>query len=298
SDEEMEQTVEKMLESLNPLISDRRRLQVSQQLYDWLIRPGQDVLSRHHIQTLVFVLDGPLRNIPMAALYDGEQYLVESYQVAITPGLQLLPAQQLTPESIEVLIGGLTEARQGFEALPGVAIEADQISASTSTQVYLDQRFTEPNLEDEIGNATFPVIHLATHGQFSSNPNDTFVLTWDDQITIEGLRQLLKSRTEQGRNPIELLVLSACQTAEGDERATLGLAGLSIRSGARSTLATLWAVNDQSTADFMTLFYKALSQKGQGKANALRTAQLELLKDSQYEHPYYWAPFILVGNWQ
>ncbi|MEM9218677.1 MAG: CHAT domain-containing protein [Cyanobacteria bacterium P01_F01_bin.150] len=295
--EDVQQKIDGMLTALNPLISEQRRLQVSQEMYQWLIEPAEEILAEQNIQTLVFVLDGGLRNIPMAALYDGEQYLIEKYQIAITPGLQLLASQQLTPNNIEVLIGGLTEARQGFDALPGVAVEADQIASSTDSRIYLDQNFTEPNLQDQIGQTSFPVIHLATHGQFSSNPEDTFVLTWDDQITIEGLRQLLKSRTEAGRNPIELLVLSACQTAEGDERAALGLAGLSVRSGARSTLATLWAVNDQSTAEFMSVFYKELTGSGKGKAESLRATQIELLKHSEYSHPYYWAPFILVGNW-
>ncbi|NEP47254.1 MAG: CHAT domain-containing protein, partial [Okeania sp. SIO2H7] len=278
-------------------ISDRRRLQSSEEMYKLLIEPIEPTLATQNIQTLVFVLDGGLRNIPMAALYDGEQYLIEQYQIAITPGLQLLASQQLTPDNIEVLVGGLTEARQGFDALPGVAFEADQIASNTDSRIYLDQNFTKPILQDQIGQTSFPVVHLATHGQFSSNPEDTFVLTWDDQITIEGLRQLLKSRTEAGRNPIELLVLSACQTAEGDDRAALGLAGLSVRSGARSTLATLWAVNDQSTAEFMSVFYQELTKAGQGKAEALRATQIAVLKTSEYSHPYYWAPFILVGNW-
>lgn len=297
SSQDVQKKIDDLLTAFNPLISDQRRLDVSEEMYTWLIRPAEAILAEQQIQTLVFVLDGGLRNIPMAALYDGETYLIEKYQVAITPGLQLLASQQLAPENIEVLVGGLTEARQGFDALPGVAIEANQIASNASSQVYLDQNFTESNLQTQIGQTGFPIVHLATHGQFSSNPEDTFVLTWDDQITIEGLRQLLKSRTEVGRNPIELLVLSACQTAEGDERAALGLAGLSVRSGARSTLATLWAVNDQSTADFMSIFYQELTNSGKGKAESLRATQIELLKNSDYSHPYYWAPFILVGSW-
>lgn len=295
--EDVQFKIDDMLTALNPLISNRRRLQISEEMYKWLIEPAEETLAAQNIQTLVFVLDGGFRNIPMAALYDGEHYLIENYQIAITPGLQLLASQPLKTDSIEVLVGGLTQARQGFDALPGVAVEADQIASSTASRIYLDQNFTEPNLQNQILETSFPIIHLATHGQFSSNPENTFVLTWDDQITIEGLRQLLKSRAEVSRNPIELLVLSACQTAEGDERAALGLAGLSVRSGARSTLATLWAVNDQSTAEFMSVFYKELTGAGKGKAEALRATQVEILKHSDYSHPYYWAPFILVGNW-
>ena len=141
------------------------------------------------------------------------------------------------------------------------------------------------------------MVHLATHGQFSSKLSDTFLLTWDDRLTIEGLRNLLKSRSESSATPIELLVLSACQTAEGDQRATLGLAGLAVRSGARSTLATLWSVNDNSTADLMTEFYRSLTQQNMSKAESLRQAQLKLLKNPDFQHPFYWSPFILIGNW-
>jgi CHAT domain-containing protein len=111
------------------------------------------------------------------------------------------------------------------------------------------------------------------------------------------LDTLLRAREQGELNPIELLVLSACQTATGDRRAALGLAGLAVRSGARSTLATLWSVNDRSTALFMVEFYRELGQPGVTKAQAVRNAQLALLKQPQYEHPYYWAPFILLGNW-
>jgi CHAT domain-containing protein len=111
------------------------------------------------------------------------------------------------------------------------------------------------------------------------------------------LDELLRSRNQSTANPVELLVLSACQTAKGDSRAALGLAGVAVRSGARSTLATLWAVRDQSTAGFMAEFYKQLSQPGVSRAEAVRQAQLALLKQRQYAHPFYWAPFLLVGNW-
>jgi CHAT domain-containing protein len=246
----------------------------------------------------VFVLDGTLRNIPIAALHDGERYLIENYSVAISPGLQIIEPKSFTqPENLNALIGGLTESRQGFTPLPGVMRESNQIASKLKAQIFLDKTFTKQNLQQSIQATNFPLVHLATHGQFSSKLSDTFLLTWDDRITIEGLRNLLKSRAESSTAPIELLVLSACETAEGDQRATLGLAGLAVRSGARSTLATLWSVNDNSTADLMTEFYRMLTQQQLSKAESLRQAQLKLLQNPQYSHPFYWAPFILVGNW-
>lgn len=296
--QQVEAVLEHALESLNPIFADQERLRLAQQVYDWLIKPAEPALQHSQIKTLVFVLDGILRNIPMAALHDGQQYLVEKYSLAITPGLQLLEPRSLTQEQrLQALIGGLTEARQGFSALPGVARESDQIATKLAAQVVLDQKFTQQNMQEVIRGSSFPLVHLATHGQFSSQLSDTFVLTWDSRLTVEGLRNLLKLRSEADTTPIELLVLSACETAEGDQRAALGLAGLAIRSGARSTLATLWSVNDDSTTELMVKFYQALTQDNTSKAESLRQAQLTLLNHPQYRHPFYWAPFILVGNW-
>ncbi|MGK7943077.1 MAG: CHAT domain-containing protein, partial [Microcystaceae cyanobacterium] len=98
--------------------------------------------------------------------------------------------------------------------------------------------------------------------------------------------------------PIELLILSACQTAQGDSRASLGLAGMAVRSGSRSTIATLWSINDQSTSELMVKFYEILGNESMSKAEALRQAQLSLINSDKYHHPYYWGAFILVGHWQ
>ncbi|HBE60967.1 MAG TPA: hypothetical protein DEG17_13190 [Cyanobacteria bacterium UBA11149] len=293
----IEEILNDMLQSMNPAFSNKQRLRISQQVYDWLIKPAESQLIQSEIKTLVFVLDGGLRSLPMAALYDGEKYLVEKYSVAISQGLQLLEARSLNEKRIKVLTGGITEARQGFSALPGVEVELKQIGTEVNANLLLNQDFTKKTLEDRIKSVPFPVIHLATHGQFSSKAEDTFLLTWNDRINVKDLDRLLRSTERSDREPIELLVLSACQTATGDRRATLGLAGVAVRSGARSTLATLWSVRDASTAELMTEFYRELTQTEVSKAEALRQAQLILLKQSKYQHPFFWAPFVLVGNW-
>jgi CHAT domain-containing protein len=297
SQSEVENTIEQALQSLNPVFSNRKRLQFSQRIYDWLIRPTEALLATSEVKTLVFVLDGSLRNLPMAALYDGKQYLVEKYSIALSQGLQLLEPRSLLRERLKALTAGLTEARQGFAALPGVKSELTQISSEVPSELILNQQFTQKALEKQISKVAFPIIHLATHAQFSSKAEDTFLLTWDGRINVKDFDELLRTRERLTTNPIELLVLSACQTAVGDKRATLGLAGLAVRSGARSTLATLWSVRDQSTADFMAKFYRELTQTKVNKAEALRRAQLAFLKKPRYQHPFYWAPFILVGNW-
>lgn len=294
---EIEKTIKQMRQSLNPAFSQESALSVSQKLYDLLIRPAESQLANSKVKTLTFVLDGSLRNLPMAALYDGKNYLVEKYSLALSPGMQLLQAHSLKRENIKVITAALSEARQGFKALPAVKSEVTEISAEISSQLLLNEKFTDANLQTAIKSIPFSVLHLATHGQFSSKSDDTFILSWDSKINVKELSEFLKSRNEVNSIPVELMVLSACQTAKGDNRAILGLAGVAVRSGARSTIATLWAVQDESTAKFMVEFYKHLKKPGIGKAEALRQTQLTFLHDANFQHPYYWSAFVLVGNW-
>jgi CHAT domain-containing protein len=293
---EVERTVDDLYATLNPFITTPNPLAPKQKLYDWLLRPAAAELKSSGIETLVFVLDGELRAVPVAALHDGKQYLAEEYGLALTPGLQLLSSRPRSTEKSKTLIGGLAESRQGFAPLPGVEQEVKEISGAVPSQVLLNGQFTRDRLQATIAATQFSGIHLATHAQFSSRAENTFLLTYDERVNVKNLDQLLRDSDRPRGNPIELLILSACQTAVGDKRATLGLAGLAVRSGARSTLATLWSVQDQSTAELMTNFYKAL-KPGVSKAQALRQAQLTLLKSPRYQHPYFWAPFVLVGNW-
>jgi CHAT domain-containing protein len=273
-------------------------LPLSQQVYNWLIRPAEADLQASGVKTLVFVLDGPLRNIPMAALNDGQQYLMEKYGIALTPGLELLASQPLARGTLKVLIAGLSEARQGFSALPNVEVELKQIQSEVPGQELLNQQFTKTTIQNAIDAVPFPVVHLATHGQFSSKAEDTFILTWDGRINVNDLNNLLQRTDLRQSNPIELLVFSACETARGDNRAALGIAGVAVRAGARSTLATLWVVDDEATSALMVRFYKELTDATVTKAEALRRAQQSILQDSKYrQQPFYWAPYVLVGNW-
>ena len=267
------------------------------QLYDWLLKPAEASLAGAQIETLVFVLDGALRNIPMAVLYDGQQYLVEKYNLALAPGLKLVDPKPLTERKLAAIAGGLSEARHGFTPLHYVRTEMQQIQSTVDSRVLLDQTFTQAALEAEINRHPFPVVHLATHGQFSSNPEETFILTWDTPIKINTLNRLLRNSEQNRQDAIELLVLSACETAAGDKRAALGLAGVAVRAGARSTLASLWSLDDESSAVLMEQFYQTLTQSPTTKAAALRQAQLGLLQNPGYRHPRYWAPYVLVGNW-
>ncbi|HEY9667488.1 MAG TPA: CHAT domain-containing protein, partial [Coleofasciculaceae cyanobacterium] len=284
-------------------------LALAKQGYDWLIQPFEDAIKASGVKTLVFVLDGPMLNLPLAVLHDGEKFLVEKYAIAQTPGLQLLDSKPLEKGQLTALKAGLSAPRKltlspskevvEFSPLPNVERELKEIREEVSGEVLFNEEFTTDAIQQAIDSVSFPVVHLATHGQFSSKAEETFILTWDGVLQVNQLGKLLRGREEGGRKAIELLVLSACETAAGDERAALGLAGVAVRAGARSTLATLWVVDDQSTADLMIRFYEELKDPQISKAEALRRAQVWLMQkdNNQYEQPYYWAPFVLVGNW-
>ena len=292
----LEAVVEQFRDSI--VVRSRRQFYHSaQQLYSWLIRPILADLHQSDTKTLVFVPDGMLRNIPLGALYDGKQYLIENYSLALTPGLQLLAPRSLKETKLKTLAAGITKSRQGFAALNYVDSELSKIKATFDGVVLVDREFTSQTLKQEIQSSDYPIVHIATHGKFSSSVENTFLLAWDDKLNISQLNSILQTRSFKQENAIELLVLSACETATGDKRAALGLAGMAVRAGARSTLATLWSVNDRATTKLMSDFYHELSDKHLTKADAVRQAQLSLLHSRGYEHPFYWAPYVLLGNW-
>ena len=303
--DEIESKVKDLWGQFNPAASNKRRKAQSQEFYSWLVEPSINNLKAAKIETLVFILDSGLRNLPVSALYDGQQYLVENYAIALTPGLQLLPSQTES-NNIKAVVAGLSQANQGFVALPGVNTEVQEIADSIDSKVLLNEEFTNERLRQTLkATAQTPILHLATHGQFSSKAEETFILTWNDRIDVNQLEQLLKVREETPKLiPIELLVLSACKTAQGDDKAVLGLAGIALKSGARSTLGTLWSVSDESTVLLIDRVYEQIASSNhneavssKNKAQILRQAQLELIRSEQFNHPYYWAAFVLVGNW-
>lgn len=299
--EEVESTVTSLRKSLTDVAGTYEVKEQSQKIYDWLIRPAETELVKSGITTLVFVLDGELRNIPMGVLYDPQQnkYLIEKYAIALTPGLQLFNPKPLQKVQLNALIAGVGEARsiggQKFSALKNVVRELKEIQTEVPrSEELLNQQFLDSNLQKQLLATPFSIIHLATHGEFSSDPERTFLLTWDKLLKVKEFDSLLRVSDRNRSGKIELLVLSACKTAVGDQRAALGLAGIAVRAGARSTLASLWSVDDQWTAKLMSEFYRNLNT-GISKAQALQRAQLTVF--AKQKSPYFWAPYVLVGNW-
>jgi CHAT domain-containing protein len=294
---EVEATINQMRQSMRQTSFEEERLAVAQRIYTWLIADAATELANLPIDTLVFVLDGSLRNLPMAALHDGKKYLIEKYQIAIAPSLEIYPPQQTAGLSHpRAIIAGISKPNQQLDPLPGVEQEISTISSKVPATILLNEDFTLNNLQEQLKNRSFSILHLATHAQFSSQVEDTFILAWNQKLNPQQLNTLLSER-ELDTPPMDLLVLSACQTAKGDNRAILGLAGVATRSGTRSTLASLWTVNDASTTLLMQKFYTDLLSQKLTKGAALRQAQLHLLQQTEFNHPYHWAPFIIVGNW-
>jgi CHAT domain-containing protein len=253
-------------------------------------------LAAAKINTLVFVPDGPLRTIPMAALHDGNHFLISKFAIATTPGMNLTDPHPINRAKVRVLSSGLTEATQGFPPLPHVSMELQTIHALYGGDQLINEAFLVPSLEKELKERRISVLHIASHGRFEKDVAHSFILTYDDKLTMERLDQyvgLFKFR----QDPLELLTLSACETAMGDDQAALGLAGVAIKAGARSALATLWSINDKASSALVAEFYRQLSDASVSKAMALQRAQLKMLQGGAYDHPAYWSPFLLLNNW-
>ena len=269
----------------------------AQRLYDWLIRPIRPMLAEKKIGTLVFVPDGALRTVPFASLHDGEKFLIQDLAVAVAPGLSLVDPRASERGKSRLLLNGLSKGVQGFEPLDFVTNELRSIDPKSSSATLLNEEFTLTQLQRKLTEEQYSVVHIASHGKFNRDVRNTFVLTYDTKLTLNDLESLIRPSQYRGQ-PVELLVLSACQTAAGDDRAALGLAGVAIKAGARSALASLWFVNDQSTSALISEVYSQLRQSSSiTKAHALQAAQIKLLNDRRYRHPCYWSPYLIIGNW-
>lgn len=335
---------------------------IAKSLYDVLIAPLEPLLKEHEVSTLVYLPDGPLRQIPLDSLWDGKGFLVERYAIAIAPGLTLLDPKPIPRSGIQGLIAGVSrpgkvvtklpndvqsallgsgqltatdqagrnramfralfratpssgptpvttqpegepvtltlramEQLQDALALPGVSTELDRISAIIPSERLQDDQFVLDRFAKEVGKS-FRIVHIASHGLFSGDPERSFIITHDALLDMNRLADLFRSGA-QSDEPVEILTLSACQTAEGDERSPLGLSGVAIKSGARSAVGSLWPVADEAAQTLLPDFYHNLATTTESKAVALQQAKVALMQDQRFAHPAFWSPFILIGNW-
>lgn len=306
-------------EITNPIRRNSRTyLASAQQLYQWIIAPVELELQAQGINTLVFCVGAGLRTLPWAVLHDGQQFLVEKYSLGLIPAFNLTETVYEDIKDSPVMAMGASEFAD-LSPLPAVPLELQQISQNLwFGEYFLNEEFTIANLRSQHQSNQFPIIHLATHAEFlPGDPSNSYIKFWQDKLTLDQMAEL-----QLNQPPVELLVLSACQTAIGDEDVELGFAGLAVNSGVKSALASLWYVSDIGTLALMTEFYQSL-QTAPIKAEALRAAQIAMLQGKVYiengelrgtnsrivlppelknlrpehlSHPYFWSAFIMVGN--
>ena len=321
-----EATKEKLFPVVRQLQSEitnpRKRDTVSyqapaEQLYQWMIQPIEDDLKRLGISTILFSLDAGLRSLPMAVLWDGQQFLTEKYGISLIPSTSLIDFRYQPIGQAQVLAMGASQFQQQ-NPLPAVPIELQNITEIWPGEKFLNERFTLENLKSQRRISDFQVIHLATHADFKTgSPSNSFIQLWNEKLPLTELPNL------GWDNPIvELLTLSACRTALGDRRSELGFAGLAVQAGVKSALASLWYVSDQGTLGLMSEFYESLKQDPI-KAIALQEAQIDMIQGktriendqlittfgaiplpenltesniTSLSHPYYWSGFTMIGS--
>jgi CHAT domain-containing protein len=286
---------------LNQLLQDRTtRLyrDPARKLYEWLIRPVENLLGEGE-ETLVIVPSGILHQIPLAALIDPRsgKFLVERVPTAMTPGIRLTDPEPIDRRRTELLVAGLTASVEGFPALPSVREEIAAVASSFPSVTLVDDEFSVSGFIRAFDSRPFGIVHIASHGEFLGESGESYLLASDRRLSMSELGEIVgrsRFRTEQ---PLELLTLSACRTAKGDDRAALGLAGVAIQSGARSALAALWSVDDRAATELISEFYRQLAIPGVSRAKALQLAQQKLIASEEFRHPSNWAPFLLINSW-
>lgn len=270
----------------------------AQALYEAVIRPGEHLIGAD--QRIIFIDSGTLNNLPIGLFHDGEKYLVEKYKVANSLGTYVLSSKQSHKKPKATIAGisgiGPAAAALNLPPLPEVEQEEEVITSilgNSRTTSIMDESFTIDKLSDKLPNSS--ILHIATHGKFASDPSETYLLAWKERIDLAQLEQIIRQRSTSKSAGLDLIFLSACESAKGDGRSQLGLAGLATQAGAKNAIASLWLVESESTSLLAQEFYRKLST-GVSYAEALQQAQLKLKNTPKFKHPYHWAPFILLGG--
>ncbi len=295
-----------------------RYLPVSKQLYQWIIAPVEADLKAQKIDTLMFCVGAGLRTMPLAALHDGKRFLVEKYSIGRIPAFKLTDATFTSVKNAPILAMGASQF-SNQNSLPGVPLELSLVTQHRrQNRAFLNREFTLINLQSQLKTQPFRVLHLATHANFQSGtPSNSYVQFWNTRLQLNQVKQLGWQKI-----PVELLVLSACETAIGDRDAELGFAGLAVNAGVKSAIASLWFVSDEGTLALMSELYRQL-RTAPIKAEALRLAQISMIRGQvrlekgqlqtvkgniklppqladlgkrNLAHPYYWSAFTVVGS--
>lgn len=326
---EVLQEVTQLIKALqNPYLSpESEYLPPAQKLYQWFIQPIRPALKIGNIDSLIFCLGKGLRTLPLAALHDGEQFLIEEYAVSRLPAFSLTDLTVSSLQNSSVLAMGASEF-QDLTSLPAVPIELTTITQDIwRGETFLNQEFTLDNLLNKVETDSFPIVHLATHAKIEPGElNNSYIQLWEEQLNLDQFPNLQKY---PGWSEVGLLVLSACETAVIDEQnnsinegVEMSFAGLALQAGVKSVIASSWDISDQGTLGLMAQFYQEY-KTSPTKMIALQKAQLALLNEKvhiqgqtlsnvrssvpipinlffnrqqNFSHPYYWATFTVIGN--
>ncbi|MFK8182835.1 MAG: CHAT domain-containing protein [Phormidesmis sp.] len=323
--EQVDETTQNLRRQTTSQFSAKQQyLQPAQQLYDWIMSPIEEALEQERVESLGFVMDTGLRTMPIAALHDGDRYLVENYSLGILPTFSLTNFDNQREQvrdfrDASVLAMGASE----FEDQPDLPAVDKEVSLITEQlwegDAFLNEDFILKNLQSQIQAEDYGIVHLATHANFEADDLDSsYIQMWDERLALSDVSQLGLSNAEIG-----LIILSACNTAIGDHNSEYGFAGFAVNAGSSSALASLWPVNDEGTLGFMSQFYAGL-QQSPVRSEALRQAQITLISGEvgidygniygpngesivtipelsesgqwDFSHPFYWSAFTMIGN--
>jgi CHAT domain-containing protein len=268
-------------------------------LYTLLIQPFASKIPSQG--SLVFIVDTELQGLPLGVLHNGKNYLNVDHPISLSTPQSRQP-RLMTSNQMKVLIAGIDQDAPAFKpnglnSLPGVAEEIRAVRDIFRNNITLQNTGFNASALKQSAQRGYPVMHIATHGVFTGDPDKTVLFAWDKPISVRQVQEVFQTaaRTASESN-LELLVLTGCELARGDWEAGLGLAGIGIQAGARSTLASLWKVDDTATTQFVQAFYKAVIT-GKTKTEALQFAQQDLRASTKFSHPYYWGGWVLLGSW-
>ncbi|MFN8868839.1 MAG: CHAT domain-containing protein [Pseudomonadota bacterium] len=300
------QDLNRQVAELNRLLRDPKSdpLPAAQALYKLLLAPVEQDLQQAGAKTVMLSLDGVLRYLPFGVLHDGERYALQRWNLPIYTSVVRERLRDAANPNWQAAGLGVTRRHGDFDPLPAVRAEMSSIIRTGTSgvlpgEVHLDEAFTAQRLKD-ISQRRFPVVHVASHFRFSPGTEaNSFLLLGDGtQLTLGDMR------TQNYRfDDVDLLTLSACETGLGGGRDQRGreIEGFGViaqQQGAKAVLATLWKVADSSTATLMGDMYRRRTQSNLSKIEALRQAQIALASQPRTSHPFYWAPFVLMGNWK
>jgi CHAT domain-containing protein len=300
------QDLNRQVAALNRLLRDPKSepLPAAQALYKLLLAPVEQDLQQAGAKTVMLSLDGVLRYLPFGVLHDGQRHALQRWNLPVYTSVVRERLRDAANANWRAAGLGVTQQHGEFAPLPAVRAEMSSIIRTglrgvLPGEVHLDHDFTAQRLKD-VTQRRFQVVHVASHFRFSPGTEvNSFLLLGDgNQLTLGDIR------TQNYRfDGVDLLTLSACETGLGGGRDARGneIEGFGViaqQQGAKAVLATLWNVADQSTATLMGDMYRRRAQVGLSKIEALRQAQVALASNPRTSHPFYWAPFVLMGNWK